>query len=129
LASLVETDIISDCLNPMWMPWTQRAFIFNRMYSLSSIYIGLCNHTLGPMHHKGCGRIAIDLRAFEPNTVYTLKYELFSSPILTTRKVSTLRSNFQPLYGTLALYILSNDYIPVISIEKRNYYHTPADDQ
>jgi hypothetical protein len=85
---LVQTDVIPDCLNPMWMPWTQRAFIFNRMYPLSSIYIGVFNHNIGPQHHTGCGRITVDLRRFEPNTVYTLKYQLFSSPVVTSRKVS-----------------------------------------
>jgi len=93
--SLVQTDVISDCLNPMWMPWTNRAFVFNRMHSLSSIYIGVFNHKLGPMHHTGCGRVAIDLRKFEPNTSYTLKYELFSSPTITNRKVSNCHLHYR----------------------------------
>lgn len=84
---LVQTDMISDCLDPLWMPWTQRAFVFNRMHPLSSIYIGVFNHKVGLVKHTGCGRIAVDLRDFEPNIIYTLKYELFSSPVLTNRKV------------------------------------------
>ncbi len=84
---LVQTDRLSDCLSPMWMPWTQRAFVFNRMHALSSIYIGVFNHVIGPYKHHGCGRVTVDLRELQPNTVYTLKYELFSSPVLTQRKV------------------------------------------
>ena len=87
---LVQTDVISDCLSPMWMPWTQRAFVLNRMQAHSTVYIGVFNHNLGPMKHTGCGRVTIDLTKFETNTVYTLKYELFTSPVITQRKVSQL---------------------------------------
>jgi len=83
---LVQTDVIPDCINPMWLPWTQRAFVFNRMHELSSIYLGIFNHRYGPAQHDGCGRIAIDLSELKTNTIYTMKYELFSSPILTNRK-------------------------------------------
>ena len=62
---LVQTDIISDCLNPMWMPWSQRAFVFNRMHELSSIHIGVFNHKFGPIRHNGCGRVTIDLKEFK----------------------------------------------------------------
>ena len=31
---LVETDVIRNCLNPIFMPWTQRAFVFNTMSPL-----------------------------------------------------------------------------------------------
>ncbi len=62
---LVQTDMISDCLSPMWMPWTQRAFVFNRMHELSSIHIGVFNHKLGPLNHTGCGRITVDLKEFK----------------------------------------------------------------
>jgi hypothetical protein len=98
--SLVQTEVVSDCLNPMWMPWTDRAFVFNRMHSLSSIYIGVFNHRLGPMYHTGCGRVAIDLRKFEPNTSYTLKYELFASPTITNRKVSKCHLHYRSDFVT-----------------------------
>ena len=88
---IVETDVIMDCLNPMWMPWSQRAFMFNRTNALSSLYVGVFNHEHGPFKHNGCGRIAIDLNKFEPNTVYTLKYNLYNSPLMSTRKVSTTK--------------------------------------
>ncbi len=94
---LVQTDRLSDCLSPMWMPWTQRAFVFNRMHALSSIYIGVFNHVIGPYQHHGCGRVTVDLREFQPNTVYTLKYELFSSPVLTKRKVRMNQLTSNPL--------------------------------
>lgn len=84
---LVETDVIPDCLNPMWMPWTQRAFVFNRMHALGSIYLAVFDHDSGPFKDRGCGRTTVDLREFEPNTVYNLTYDLFSSPVLSNRKV------------------------------------------
>lgn len=69
------------------MPWTQRAFLFNRMSSISSIYyVGVFKHDTRPFKHHGCGRFAIDIREFEPITIYTLKYNLFSSPLLANRK-------------------------------------------
>jgi len=83
---ICQTDYLSDCLSPMWMPWTQRAFVFNRMHALSSIYVGVFNHEIGPFKHHGCGRIAIDPREFRTNTIYTLKYDLHSSPVLSDRK-------------------------------------------
>lgn len=93
---LVETDVIIDCLNPMFMPWSQRAFVFNRTNALSSVYIGVFNHEHGIFKHTGCGRIAIDLNKFEPNTEYTLKYNLYNSPLMSKRKVSntTAERNF-----------------------------------
>ena len=30
-----RTDIIADCLSPRWMPWANRAFIFNTMHTSS----------------------------------------------------------------------------------------------
>mmetsp|Transcript_19961 Transcript_19961/g.22835 ORF Transcript_19961/g.22835 Transcript_19961/m.22835 type:complete len:1095 (+) Transcript_19961:84-3368(+) len=117
---LVETDVIADCINPMWMPWTQRAFVFNRMHELSSIYIGVFNHKYGPAQHDGCGRIAVDLSELKTKTVYTMKYELFSSPILTNRKSKgfiTLR--LQLTQGRTKDNLLSVVKPPVIHVNVR----------
>lgn len=84
---IVQTDVIHDCQNPIFLPWTQRAFLFNRMHPLSTLYIGVYNHNYGPFHHDKIGRIAIDIREFDPNTVYTLKYNLYNSSMITNRKV------------------------------------------
>lgn len=83
---MVQTDILRDCLNPRWMPWTQRAFVFRRMYQLSSMYIGVINYNVGMLNHKGCGRTVIDLSAFTEGTVYTLKYALYSSSNTSNRQ-------------------------------------------
>jgi hypothetical protein len=84
---IVQTDVIHDCQNPIFLPWTQRAFLFNRMHPLSTLYIGVYNHNYGPFHHGNIGRIAIDIRKFDPNTIYTLKYNLYNSSMITNRKV------------------------------------------
>jgi hypothetical protein len=83
---IVQTDVIQDCQNPIFLPWTQRAFLFNRMHPLSTLYIGVYNHNYGPFHHDNIGRIAIDIREFDPNTVYTMKYNLYNSSVITNRK-------------------------------------------
>ena len=35
----VRTDVISDCLSPRWMPWSQRAFVFNMMHTSSQLFL------------------------------------------------------------------------------------------
>ncbi len=85
---IVETDIIPNCNNPFFMPWTKRAFVFNTMNALSSLYLGVFDHDCGPFPHKGLGRATIDLHELKPNTKYTLKYNLYSSSNVTSRKVS-----------------------------------------
>ena len=69
------------------MPWTQRAFMINTMNPHSSLYLGVFDHEHGPFDHKGLGRVTVDLSELNPNTTYTLKYDLRSSPIVSTRKV------------------------------------------
>lgn len=32
--SLVQTDVIDDQISPMWMPWSQRAFVFKIRHTL-----------------------------------------------------------------------------------------------
>jgi hypothetical protein len=88
---LVETDVIKNCNNPLFMPWTQRAFVFNTMSSLSSLYLGVFDYDYGPFQHKGLGRVTVDLRELKPRTTYTLKYNLYSSPVTSVRKVSAMK--------------------------------------
>ena len=39
----VRTDVIDDCLSPRWMPWSQRAFIFNCMHTSSQLFLVRAN--------------------------------------------------------------------------------------
>ena len=106
---LVETDVIRNCQNPYFMPWAQRAFMFNTMNTLSSLYLGVFDHDFGPFNHKGkglnmyrnlfheqfsncallsgIGRVTVDLSELKHHTEYVLKYNLYSSPVTSNRKV------------------------------------------
>ena len=74
----VQTDVISNCLSPRWMPWSQRAFVFNMMHTSSQLFIAVFDSDDTPLNdHDLCGRVSIDLCNFMPDTVYTLDYNLF----------------------------------------------------
>jgi hypothetical protein len=76
---VVSTDIISNCLSPRWMPWGQRAFIFNMMHTSSQLFVAIfdSDRNVALNNHDLCGRVSIDLSNFRPDTVYLLDYNLF----------------------------------------------------
>lgn len=53
--SVMKTDVIDDCLNPRWMPWMRRAFIFHMVHTSSIIYIGAFDYdeSLNPTDDHG----------------------------------------------------------------------------
>jgi C2 domain len=80
---IVNTDVINDCLSPRWMPWTQRAFIFNVMHPSSQLYVGVFDHDQAlPGHspkHDKVGRAVINLTNCVPGTVLTTRFHLHDS--------------------------------------------------
>ena len=73
--SLVRTDVIHDCLNPQWMPWSCRAFAFNILHPSSMIFLGIFDYDeLG--NHDPIGRVGINTSKFQSNTSYLLHYRL-----------------------------------------------------
>jgi hypothetical protein len=71
-----RTDVINDCLSPRWMPWSQRAFIFNMMHTSSQLFIGVFDYDGNAFNdHDFIGRVSVDLSNFQPDTVYVLKYK------------------------------------------------------
>lgn len=95
--ALVHTDVIGDTLSPRWMPWCQRAFVFNISHPSSSLYIGVFDHDheLSPMQllsraaadlHDPVGRVQIHLSNFAADTDYTLAYPLYYGEIKEQRK-------------------------------------------
>ena len=73
--SIVNTDIIANCLNPRWLPWTQRAFILNMMHPSSQVFLGVFdNDAIGK--NDMIGRAVINVSNFRPMTTYRLKYDL-----------------------------------------------------
>lgn len=85
--AVVNTDVIGNCQNPRWMPWCQRAFVFNVCHPSSSLYLGLFNHDREikpfqdvPLYaasvHSPLGRVEINVSNFNLDTVYTLSVRL-----------------------------------------------------
>ena len=77
----VNTDVINDCLSPRWMPWSQRAFVFNVLHPTSQIMVGVFDYDrslnpVGEPFHDVVGRCCINVANCRPETVYTMKYNL-----------------------------------------------------
>lgn len=78
--SLVRTDVIHDCLQPRWMPWSSRAFAFNIVHPSSLLFFGVFDYDeLGA--HDPIGRLAINTFKFQSNTTYLLHYRLRNNEI------------------------------------------------
>jgi hypothetical protein len=74
--TFVRTPVIFDNLNPRWPPWSQRAFKLNIEHPSSAIFLGVLDYDDNLMNtHDAIGRVVIHLDKFEPDTVYTLKYD------------------------------------------------------
>lgn len=76
---VVNTDVINDCLSPRWMPWTQRAFVFNVMHPSSQFYIAVMDHEGIKSHHDKIGRCAVNVTNIRPNMMYNMRYSLLNS--------------------------------------------------
>ena len=94
--AMVQTDVIDDCLNPRWLPWTKRAVMFHIHHNSSKLYLGVFDHD-GSIHpnddHDPVGRVTIDLNNFRSDTTYVLTYDIY-----TTYKISERKSK-----GTITL--------------------------
>lgn len=73
-----QTDIIDDDLNPKWMPWSKRAFIFHMYHASSELFIGIFDYD-GLGDHDLIGRVAVNISNLQPDTLYTLTYKLYRS--------------------------------------------------
>lgn len=80
-----QTDVIDDCLNPRWLPWSRRAFIFHQAHSSSQLFLGVFDHDTGLDDHDLIGRVSVDMSNLRPNTVYNLTYNIFPSARMTER--------------------------------------------
>jgi hypothetical protein len=86
--SIVNTEVINDILSPRWMPWTQRAFVFNIMHPSPQLMVGVFDYDspLPTGAHDPIGRAAVDITNLQKDTVYTLYYDLYTSAIVKKRK-------------------------------------------
>ena len=83
--AIVNTDVINDTLSPRWLPWTQRAFIFNVLHPSSQIMLGVFDFdSQSPLDsHDPIGRISIDVTNLRPCTDYTMTFDLYTSALVT----------------------------------------------
>jgi len=87
--SVVKTDVVDDCLNPRWLPWSKRATIFHIHHSSSQLFLGVFDYDQS-VHpgddHDLIGRVAVDLTNIRKDTMYVLKYDLFTTAKISDRK-------------------------------------------
>ena len=87
--TVARTDIIDDCLNPMWPPWCQRAFIFHMFHSSSQLFLGVFDFDEGVNptdDHDLIGRVSVDISNLRHDTTYMLKYNIFNTARMSDRK-------------------------------------------
>ena len=87
--AFTQTDIIDDTLAPRWMPWTKRAFIFHIMHSSSQLFLGVFDYDDGinpADDHDLVGRVSVDLSNLHRDTLYTMKYNLYTTARMSGRK-------------------------------------------
>jgi C2 domain len=80
--AIVNTDVIRDDLNPRWLPWSNRAFVFRMAHPSSQLLIGVFDYDDGRGgldFHDPVGRITVDVTNFAPSTEYVLSYNLYES--------------------------------------------------
>ena len=82
----VRTDTINDCLSPRWLPWTQRAFIFNIYHSSSQLLLGVFDYDAGFDDHDLIGRVSIDITNLRKDTEYLLSYNIYPSARVSSRE-------------------------------------------
>ena len=83
--AMVQTPVIDDELSPHWLPWTQRAFVFQMMHPASMLYLAAFDYDLGVTDHEALGRAVVNIANFQADTDYVLQYELYPSTNVTDR--------------------------------------------
>ena len=84
--TFVRTDVIDDCLNPIWLPWSHRAFILNIAHPSSQIFLGIFDFDAGFDDHDLIGRVSVDITNLRPDTEYVSNYNIYPSARVGDRK-------------------------------------------
>lgn len=78
--SMVRSNVIHDTLNPRWMPWSHRAFMFNIAHPSSILFLGVFDFDdMVGKGHDPISRLEIGLENFAQDTIYTLSYPLLQT--------------------------------------------------
>jgi hypothetical protein len=84
--AMVQTPVIDDELNPHWLPWTQRAFVFGCMHPASILYLGAFDYELGLGKHEPLGRVGVNISNLQRDTDFVLTYPMYNCSHVTERK-------------------------------------------
>lgn len=87
---VAQTDVVTDCLSPRWLPWSQRAFVFRMSHPCVPLHLAVFDYDDIPLvgslvdeildwtqHNDRLGQLTIGLTNFRPSTDYVLVYGLF----------------------------------------------------
>jgi len=87
--AVARTDVIDDSLSPRWLPWSQRAFVFHMMHTSSQLFVGAFDYdvSVAPTDdHDLIGRVSVDVSNLRKDTVYLLKYNLYTTAKMSNRE-------------------------------------------
>lgn len=123
----LRTDTIDDCLNPVWLPWSKRAFILNIGHASSQIFLGVFDFDAGFDNNDLIGRVSIDITNLRPNTEYLLTYNIYPSAIVSGREIKgkvNIRLRLEiPDERKLALSILSPPVPTYVNVHRRKDFN------
>lgn len=93
--AVVQTDVVSDCLKPRWLPWTQRAFLFHIVDPTAPIFIAIFDYdgasvaSVSVGDHDRIGQITVGIQNFAPSTDYVLHYDMYKEDIFYSNRKTT----------------------------------------
>jgi C2 domain len=121
--TFLRTDTIDDCLNPVWFPWSKRAFILNIGHGSSQIFLGVFDFDAGFDDNDLVGRVSIDITNLRPNTEYLLTYNIYPSAIVSGRDIQgkvNIRLRLEiPDERKLALSVLEPPVPTYVNVHRR----------
>jgi hypothetical protein len=86
-SSQAKTDVIDDCLSPRWLPWTQRAFIFNMIQSNSDLYLGIFDSDDNALlNDELIGKVTLDVSYLLPGLEYILEFAIYNTSYINKRE-------------------------------------------
>eukprot|EP00555_Chaetoceros_dichaeta_P001410 CAMPEP_0198276946 /NCGR_PEP_ID=MMETSP1447-20131203/65586_1 /TAXON_ID=420782 /ORGANISM="Chaetoceros dichaeta, Strain CCMP1751" /LENGTH=783 /DNA_ID=CAMNT_0043971933 /DNA_START=345 /DNA_END=2693 /DNA_ORIENTATION=- len=73
-----QTCVITDCLSPKWLPWTDRAFVLHMLHPSSQISLGVFDYDIAS-DNDFIGKVSVNLTNLRPETEYVLDYNILKT--------------------------------------------------
>ena len=128
--NIVRTRVLFDTLNPRFLPFATRAFIFNINHPGSTLFLGVFDYDEDIAvtdYHDPIGRVVINTMNFESGTNYLLHYDLIDSAQMDTVRCPYLSFVFHFLNTTTSVSVLhSLTLLDSDRLAERYYYHSPS---